>query len=549
MTNPIDRRQFLPVARRTLIALVTQFLLILAPLVLYFYYPVMYVRLISEDNIGESATFLALITASVLFAILFVTSRKKKGGVWHLLLAAGTFFIAMEEISWGQRLLGFHTPDFLQTINFQGEFTVHNISAVAPTSLTYRLLGGVFAVYGLVFPLLVAVSQRIRRVVEYVGLPLPPLHLAPIFMATAYFLNSVTSSVMTPLIKTDEIGELFMGLSLGCLAIDQIFINKRLLIRRSRVSALLPSAIISMPILWVAFSEFLVPLIIERAYFETGPSILSDLMAGRARTPLSAYLARWREVSWHGLGYVVLFSVISVTFLTLRLAPRTSNPPNSWTEAMGIPIFCTTTLLLATPLTWVDDNSIWSLNRWLNQFAGDLLPAKGHYQQAEAIFAYLEANQERAEEDLSIRKGELYFLMGREMEAKGLFREALGTELERYSKNPKDPEVLRRLADIYHGLGEDERSRNYINELLRTYDASLRGTKSEEEKAKLRIKRAELYENMGDYKKAFEEYIKGDEVAVTANLKRTIKEGFRGLLSNCRAEKGLSCPLTGKRFK
>lgn len=177
------------------------------------------------------------------------------------------------------------------------------------------------------------------------------------------------------------------------------------------------------------------------------------------------------------------------------------------------------------------------------------MPAKGHYQQAEAIFAYLEAHQDRAEEDLLIRKGELLVRMGKEVEARGLFRQALRTELEKHSENPRDTEVLRRLADIHRGLGEDERSRKYVNQILRSYDESLRETNSEDEKARLRIKRAQLYENMGDYEKAIEEFIKGSEVAVTAELKRTSKEGIRRLLSVCRAEKGLSCRLTGKEFK
>ncbi len=36
-------------------------------------------------------------------------------------------FIAGEEISWGQRILGFATPDFLLNLNAQGEFNLHNI--------------------------------------------------------------------------------------------------------------------------------------------------------------------------------------------------------------------------------------------------------------------------------------------------------------------------------------------------------------------------------------------------------------------------------------
>ena len=37
-------------------------------------------------------------------------------------------FAAGEEISWGQRIFGFATPDFLMHLNEQKEFTVHNIA-------------------------------------------------------------------------------------------------------------------------------------------------------------------------------------------------------------------------------------------------------------------------------------------------------------------------------------------------------------------------------------------------------------------------------------
>lgn len=38
------------------------------------------------------------------------------------------FFIAGEEFSWGQRLVGWNTPDFLIENNEQGEFNLHNLS-------------------------------------------------------------------------------------------------------------------------------------------------------------------------------------------------------------------------------------------------------------------------------------------------------------------------------------------------------------------------------------------------------------------------------------
>jgi hypothetical protein len=46
----------------------------------------------------------------------------------------------MEEISWGQRLLGIETPEYLMEINIQKELSFHNIKQF-PLHLLYILVG------------------------------------------------------------------------------------------------------------------------------------------------------------------------------------------------------------------------------------------------------------------------------------------------------------------------------------------------------------------------------------------------------------------------
>jgi hypothetical protein len=48
----------------------------------------------------------------------------------HVLLALGiVFFLACgEELSWGQHMLGFETPETLETVNRQAEFNLHNLN-------------------------------------------------------------------------------------------------------------------------------------------------------------------------------------------------------------------------------------------------------------------------------------------------------------------------------------------------------------------------------------------------------------------------------------
>ena len=43
------------------------------------------------------------------------------------MLAVASFVLAWEEISWGQRILGFETPDEIEQINAQQETNLHNM--------------------------------------------------------------------------------------------------------------------------------------------------------------------------------------------------------------------------------------------------------------------------------------------------------------------------------------------------------------------------------------------------------------------------------------
>ena len=123
---------------------------------IHYEYPVTYARLIAEDNWGEFATFFAFTIASLFFAARFIFSKTRRQDWWFLALAIGTFILAMEEISWGQRLLGIPIPDFFQQHNFQREINFHNFSG-SSLQATYTVVSLGFVAYGVLFPLLCAV--------------------------------------------------------------------------------------------------------------------------------------------------------------------------------------------------------------------------------------------------------------------------------------------------------------------------------------------------------------------------------------------------------
>jgi hypothetical protein len=92
---------------------------------------------IPEDHFVELIGAFSLLVTSLLFLYGFRVARKTLDKTWmslvkqlvYLGLAVIFFFGAGEEISWGQRILGFQTPESLSDVNRQEEFNLHNLSA------------------------------------------------------------------------------------------------------------------------------------------------------------------------------------------------------------------------------------------------------------------------------------------------------------------------------------------------------------------------------------------------------------------------------------
>jgi hypothetical protein len=162
-------------------------LLVLAPLLptLIFIgalpFPQIYHALTDEDALLEWLQFLLIFPSSILFGL--VSQRIfKRGwravGVLYLLVALGACFVAGEEISWGQRIFGWSTPETLGAINAQNETTLHNIGSIHEAFLYAVALVGL---YGVVAPLAGALLAGDRLRPAWMFLFVPPLCLVPAF--------------------------------------------------------------------------------------------------------------------------------------------------------------------------------------------------------------------------------------------------------------------------------------------------------------------------------------------------------------------------------
>lgn len=79
-------------------------------------------------------------------------------GIWFLLHAAGAFYFAGEEISWGQHFLGWQTPATIAALNDQDETNLHNMSSWLDQKP--RLMVVLWSIFGgAVAPLLMALGR------------------------------------------------------------------------------------------------------------------------------------------------------------------------------------------------------------------------------------------------------------------------------------------------------------------------------------------------------------------------------------------------------
>ncbi len=135
------------------------------------------VDLTREDGIYETLGAFAFLAAGVLFAVVFVRTWHTKRSWWFLALAVLLIFAAGEEVSWGQRLLGWGDVD--RATNVQGETTLHNLETFDTVEGGWLKFNRLFLLFWLgwlvVLPALTQLSRSIARLCDRLRLPVAPL--------------------------------------------------------------------------------------------------------------------------------------------------------------------------------------------------------------------------------------------------------------------------------------------------------------------------------------------------------------------------------------
>ena len=160
-----------------------------------------------EDGVVEYLTAALFLAATVAFSAAALVGAARMP--WALPLAAACFLVAGEEVSWGQRLLGVGTPDALAEVNVQGETNLHNIEGVHDVvrGVSVVVLVTLFAL----LPLAARHVRAVRRLVDALRFPVPPLLAGGLVLAGVAFMAAPRILSGAVIFSLDEVGELYVA--------------------------------------------------------------------------------------------------------------------------------------------------------------------------------------------------------------------------------------------------------------------------------------------------------------------------------------------------
>ncbi|MEM7356161.1 MAG: hypothetical protein AAF657_35425 [Acidobacteriota bacterium] len=258
-----------------------------------------------EDEYIEWGTFWAFSLAAAVWIVAALAQRREEGRLpWFLFgLSVFCFAVAMEEISWGQRVFGYRPPVYFLENNFQQELNLHN---VVPTDFRKLALKGIILGYGVVLPLL-AWMAPLRRLLATAAIVVPPLALAPAFFATYYFYEDYPWSL------SGEWVELMLGLGFlfaALAALDRDGVGARIERARSRpiqVIVVAWATVIALGVAQASLSRVLRranPEMIETARGEL-EALKRDFLSGKVRTRCSRHKRLYTFKEQYNQDYLV----------------------------------------------------------------------------------------------------------------------------------------------------------------------------------------------------------------------------------------------------
>ena len=147
----------------------------------------LYYLAVQEDEYLEWATFWGFaIAGGVYFAHAWRQFKSDRQLPWFVFgLAFFCFLVALEEISWGQRVLGYKAPDYFLAENYQQELNLHNVVDTGARKLVMQLI---LLGYGVILSALSLWAPCARYMQRFRVVAPPPMLIAS-FLVMFIFYN------------------------------------------------------------------------------------------------------------------------------------------------------------------------------------------------------------------------------------------------------------------------------------------------------------------------------------------------------------------------
>jgi tetratricopeptide (TPR) repeat protein len=290
-------------------------------------FPDTYVLITEEDYVVENGQFLFYFISSILSLFVSIKLIKNKltvHGVLYVILSIGLFFIAMEEISWGQRIFNITTPDLFSKHNRQYEMNIHNMDVIGKSLLNkaYILLGayGAFA-WLFVRTFMLRAKTKCEHIINFV---VPDWYVSSYFFFV--FLIYIFLDFMNPypggflLWKDQEPAELSLALGFFSFVIDN-YIKLHICpapatsVRHLRKSGFTMKMLSARQLLitLVPSVSILAALVVANVFFQVGiPSMTQDVAFIAKIHPLVGILSNLGILLWCATASICFFAAITL---------------------------------------------------------------------------------------------------------------------------------------------------------------------------------------------------------------------------------------------
>lgn len=162
----------------------------------------------AEDHYFENFGAFSLLVASLCMAVAAWISRNSLSRLQRVsivMLALLFFFGAGEEISWGQRIFNYETPEDVSEVNAKDEVNLHNLAIFhdgGKNSLPFKAFQAFWFVYALVIPVTAARWEKARRFFQRF------LYIVPWSFGILFLVNFLLASILSRIAFMGQPGEI-----------------------------------------------------------------------------------------------------------------------------------------------------------------------------------------------------------------------------------------------------------------------------------------------------------------------------------------------------